>query len=104
MISESIMNSISRMGAFLIKEPVVRRVWLFGSCARGEESSESDVDLLVDYDRSHRPTLFTVGGIISNLEKIFGRRVDFVENGYLIPTAALSAEKDKILIYERKDS
>ena len=47
MISESIMNSISRMGAFLIKEPVVRRVWLFGSCARGEESSESDVDLLV---------------------------------------------------------
>ncbi len=92
------------MIGYLSTMPVIKRLWIFGSCARGEETCESDVDFLVHYDRSHRLTLFTIGGIISNLEKIFGRKIDFVEDGFLIPGAQSSANQDKILVYERKDS
>lgn len=104
MISENIKRFIPQMTTYLISQPVIRKLWIFGSCARGEETIESDVDFLVDYDRSHKLTLFTIGGIVSNLEEIFGRKVDFVEDGFLIPAAKISADLDKILVYERKDS
>ncbi len=104
MLSENIKNSIPAVIRFLSSQPVVKRLWIFGSCARGEEKTNSDVDFLVDYDRTHKLSLFTVGGIVSNLERILGRRVDFVENGYLIPEAKSTADLDKILIYERADS
>ena len=34
-------------------QPVVK-AWLFGSFARGEERPDSDVDLLVEYDKDAR--------------------------------------------------
>ena len=37
------------------------------------------------------------------LEKVLNRRVDLVEEGCLIPSAAESANRDKILIYEREN-
>lgn len=104
MISDNIKKSIPQMTSYLNTMPVIKKLWIFGSCARGEETYDSDVDFLVNYDRSHRLSLLTIGGIISNLEKIFGREVDFVEEGYLIAGAQSSADKDKILVYERKDS
>ncbi|MDE6532931.1 MAG: nucleotidyltransferase domain-containing protein [Muribaculaceae bacterium] len=104
MLSENIKKIIPQMSGYLASQPVVRRLWIFGSCARGEETVESDVDFIVDYDRSHKLSLFTVGGIVSNLERIFGREVDFVEDGFLIPEAKLSSDLDKVLVYERKDS
>ena len=30
----------------------IRRAWLFGSYSRGDETPESDIDILVDFDRS----------------------------------------------------
>ena len=35
---------------------------------------------------------------------LLGRKVDLVEDGQLMSFAQPSAEKDKILIYERKDN
>lgn len=104
MFSRNIQNLIPKVIAYLSTQPVVRKAWIFGSCAKGEENHDSDVDFLIDYDRTHRLTLFTIGGIISNLEEIFGRSIDLVENGYLIPQAEKSANLEKILVYERKDS
>lgn len=39
--------------------------------------------------------------MITDLEDILGKRVDLVENGRLKDFAISSADKDKILIYER---
>ena len=79
----------------------IRRAWVFGSFARGEESSQSDLDLLVDYDKGL--SLLTTIRYKLDLEQIIGRKVDLIENGYLKPFATASAEKDKYLIYERKN-
>lgn len=85
---------------FLATIPV-QRAWVFGSFARGEETPDSDLDLLVDYDKSNKLSLLDVVRFKLDLEKILGREVDLVENGYLKPFALPSAERDKYLIYER---
>ena len=79
----------------------VMRAWVFGSFARGEETPESDLDLLVDYDNSNNLSLLDIIHYKNHLEGLIGREVDLVENGYLRPFAVPSAERDKYLIYAR---
>ena len=85
------------------KTQPVLKAWLFGSFARGEETPRSDVDILFVPDRTGKPfTLFTHGGMLMDLQELLNRKVDLVEEGSLRPYAAESADRDKILIYERK--
>jgi len=85
------------------KTQPVLKAWLFGSFARGEETPQSDVDILIVPDRSGKPfTLFTLGGMYMDLKELLGREIDLVEEGSLRPYAAKSANRDKKLIYERK--
>jgi predicted nucleotidyltransferase len=49
---------------------------LFGSVARGQATAESDVDLLVEFDRSQLMTLVTLGRLESRLSVLLGRRVE----------------------------
>ncbi len=82
-------------------QPVVK-AWLFGSFARGEETPESDVDILVQYDDTARISLLTISHMMGELERSTGRRIDLIEDGCLLPFAAESANRDKRLIYERR--
>ena len=75
--------------------------WVFGSFARGEETPESDLDLLVDYDHEVKISLLDIVRFKLDIEKKIQREVDLVENGYLKLFAVASAERDKYLIYER---
>ena len=64
---------------------------LFGSVARDEAGPESDVDLLVEFDRPI--TLFDLVAVQQYLEKILGvARVDVV-----MPDSIFPAIKDDIL-------
>ena len=82
-------------------QPVVK-AWLFGSFARGEETPESDIDILVEYDDNAHISLLTISHMMGELERSTGRRVDLVEEGCLLPFAVESANRDKRLIYERR--
>ena len=85
------------------KTQPVLKAWLFGSFARGEERPTSDVDILFVPDRSGKPfTLLTMGGMYMDLTQLLGREVDLIVDGSLRPYAAETANRDKILIYERK--
>jgi len=81
----------------------VQKAWLFGSFARGDEREDSDVDILVEYDKDARISLLTISHMMGELEKSTGRRVDLIEDGCLLPFAVESANRDKQLIYERRD-
>lgn len=82
-------------------QPVVK-AWIFGSYSRGEETSKSDIDILVQYDRkNYRVGLFTIVSIKQQLQDILGCEVDLVEEGSLLPFAVKTANHDKVLIYER---
>jgi hypothetical protein len=91
---------VRKIADYFKGQPILR-AWLFGSYSRGEETSLSDIDILVDYDKTSRLSLLKVCGMILDLEEILGKRVDLIENGRLKDFAVSSANKDKILIYER---
>lgn len=65
---------------------IVRRhhgldVRVFGSVARGEDSPDSDVDLLVRFDDA--VTLFDIADMTAELEELLGCRVDIVDEAAL---------------------
>ncbi|MDE6008129.1 MAG: nucleotidyltransferase domain-containing protein [Muribaculaceae bacterium] len=100
-MNERIKCLIPKIQEYMKTKPILR-AWLFGSYSRGEETPESDIDILVDYDRSNGSfSLFTMGGMLMDLSEILGNQVDLVDNRGLMQFARESVEHDKILIYER---
>ena len=82
------------------KSKPVEKAWVFGSFARGEETPSSDIDILVSLTPLSGMGLQFFGMVI-DLEKLLKRPVDLVVDGNLLPFARESANKDKILVYER---
>lgn len=86
------------------KTKPIEAAWVFGSYARNEESNDSDIDIMVRYKKNYRPGLFGISLLMEDLEKITGKKIDLVEEGYLYPRIAKEVENQKIQIYERIDS
>jgi uncharacterized protein len=59
-----------------LKAAGIVRLAVFGSVARGDNSPESDVDLLADFDKTRRYTLLTMGRLENRLADLLGTRVD----------------------------
>ncbi len=66
---EEILHLAAKHGAFNVR--------VFGSVVRGEETEDSDIDFLIDYDLSRISPWFPVG-LIEDLEKLLNRKVDIV--------------------------
>ena len=67
----------------LVREHFVRELAIFGSVARDEAGPESDIDILVDFDR--QVGLLHCGRLKVYLEGLLGRKVDLVETAALRP-------------------
>lgn len=100
MPNAEVANMIPKMQRFFATRPI-KRAYLFGSCSRGEETKNSDVDILVDLDKSKPIGLFQYVTMKLDLQDLLHREVDLVESDELLPFAQESANRDKILIYER---
>ncbi|MBR0053865.1 MAG: nucleotidyltransferase domain-containing protein [Bacteroidales bacterium] len=84
------------------KTQPVLKAWVFGSYARNEETEDSDVDILVVFDRkNHSVGLLEHVRMMNSLESLLQRRIDLVEDGTLLPFATDSANHDRKLLYER---
>ena len=102
MISKNIQDMIPKIQKFCGSQPI-KKAWLFGSCSRGEETPNSDIDILVEYDRQKsRISLMKIAGMILSLEDLLHRKVDMVESSRLLPFAQESVNHDKFLVYERE--
>ena len=100
MPSAEVANMIPQIQHFFANQPV-KRAYLFGSCSRGEETKDSDVDILVDLDKTQPIGLFQYVTMKLDLQDLLQREVDLVESDELLPFAQESANRDKLLIYER---
>lgn len=88
-IREIVSNLAAQYGA--------KRVYLFGSYARGDMTDTSDIDLRIDKGNIRG---FQLAGLLLDLEDSLGRSVD------LVPTTSLDAQfldairEDEVLLYE----
>ena len=65
----------------LCRQYHVRRLSLYGSVLREDFRSDSDVDFLAEFEAGARPTLFTLGAMLADLEDLIGREVDLKTPG-----------------------
>ena len=84
------------ISSYFATQPV-QKAWLFGSYARGEETADSDVDILVVFDKDGGKSISLLKHIkiALDLEDILGKKVDLITEGTLMPFAQETAEKDK---------
>ena len=87
----------------IAKKYDVDRVSLFGSYARGEASSVSDIDFIIDKGRLRG---LQFAGMLGDLLESFDKGVDLItvsaieeENGY--PSFKHRIERDMVVIYEQ---
>ena len=100
MPTAEIQNMLPKIQRYFATQPV-NKAYLFGSCSRGEEQKDSDVDILIDLDKSKPIGLFQYVTMKLDLQDLLQREVDLVERDELFPFAQESANRDKFLIYER---
>lgn len=77
---EEIKNKIKENEPFLKEKYHVRGFLLFGSYAKGEQTSSSDIDLLVDFQKII--DMFEMVDLQNYLQDLFGKKVDLgTKNG-----------------------
>ena len=76
----------------LLEEFSVKSVSIFGSVARDKDRSDSDIDILVEFDPDARIGFFAFARLQRRLSDILGRPVDLVT-----PDALHKAMKNRIL-------
>lgn len=65
----------------IAKKHGAKNLRVFGSVARGEGNSESDLDLLISLEPGY--TLLNAGGFLMDLQELLGTKVDVVTEGGL---------------------
>ena len=85
-IRKNLRNSLAQ----LRRDYSVRRLGIFGSVARGNQTVSSDVDILVDF--THPLGLFRFVELENHLSQLLGKPVDLVTKNALKPIV-----KDQIL-------
>ena len=55
----------------------IREIGIFGSFIRGEQTADSDIDVLVEFEKGHKD-FFNYMRLKYYLEELLGRKVDLV--------------------------
>jgi predicted nucleotidyltransferase len=84
MNAQDIMTKLKELKPFLTARYKIKEISLFGSFVRGEQTENSDIDLLTEFEDT--ADLFDLIGLELYLEDVFNRSVD------VVPKQALRAE------------
>lgn len=91
------LNHVRAVVGKLAKQYGAERVYLFGSCARGEMTKDSDIDLRIDKGSIRGLEL---AGLLLELEDSLGCRVDLVPTSALDKTFLEQIADEEVLLYE----
>jgi predicted nucleotidyltransferase len=92
-------NQINIIKDFFSKQPVLK-AYLFGSYSRGNQTENSDVDLLVELDYS-QPIGLEFIQMQLDLQNLLSKKVDLVSARGLSKYLKPILDKEKKLIYAR---
>jgi len=78
----------------------IRRLALFGSAIHGDLTPESDLDVLVEFERGHVPGL-DFFRIQDDLTRLFGRQVDLNTPRFLSPYFRRKVLREAEVLYAK---
>ena len=94
-IREEILDLLSKTKPELESRYKVQRIALFGSYARGDQSPDSDVDILVEVDPSVGLAFVELA---ERIEEVLGLPVELVSHRAVKPNKMKSVEQDLIYV------
>lgn len=93
-----ILELLKKNREVLQREFGVRRIGVFGSYARGEESAKSDIDLIVEFETGKK-TFDNFMNLAFYLEQLFGKKVDLLTPEGISPYIRPFIERETV--YEK---
>ena len=82
----------------ILRKHGIKKAYLFGSFARGEEKPESDIDIIAEF--TERKSLLDIVGIERELTEVLGKKVDLLTEKFISPYMIDSIKKEMKVIYE----
>lgn len=95
MNKDEILQKLRDHKADLQKKYPLKSIALFGSYARGEETPESDIDLLVDFNG---PIGIEYVDLLIDIENLLNQKIDLVSNRAVKPHYRPYIEEDLIYV------
>lgn len=83
------------------KDKPVKKVYLFGSYARGEADESSDVDLSLVISKDASVTYYTLARYLLDLEGTLKKKIDLVEDELIYEKLRPFINKSKILLLDK---
>ena len=80
------------------KYDFIEKVYLIGSYAKGEATSNSDIDIVVILNANVGMKLY---GLYDDFENTLNKRVDVLTENEIIAIMPKTYERDRVLIYEK---
>jgi predicted nucleotidyltransferase len=82
-----------------LKNSGIQSLSLFGSVARGDATGQSDIDLMSDFERARRLTLFDFAGLELRLAEILQAPVDLCDRRMMKDEVRLEAEREAVIVF-----
>ena len=95
---DEIIKKIKGQYSYLSQQYGIRRIGIFGSVAMDTAGQDSDIDIVVEFDR---PIGLKFMELIEYMEKLFGKKVDVLTKDGIknIRVKNVSREIEKNIIY-----
>ena len=95
---DEVIGKIKSQYPYLSSEFGIKRIGVFGSVAKQADSDQSDIDLVVEFER---PIGLKFISLAEYLEKLFGRNVDILTKDGIrnIRVKRVSTDIEKDIIY-----
>lgn len=90
-------DEIKALATPVAKRHGVAALYLFGSYARGEATPDSDLDFRVEKGRVR--SMFELGGLYDDLERVFHKNMDIMTTQMLSPQFLADIRTEEVLIY-----
>lgn len=88
-----VLDILKEHEAEIKKRYSVRKIGVFGSYVRNDQTESSDLDILVEFET---PTLHNFMGLVFYLEDLFQLKIDLVTTNSLSPYMRPSVEEEVV--------
>lgn len=96
------LDEIKAIAAPIAKQYGVAALYLFGSYARGEATSQSDLDFRIE--KGQLRSLFQLAGMQLALESGFQKKLDLLTSQNIDPDFLAAIQPEEVLIYADNES